>query len=278
MYFKDIQTVARFFSHPPTPLYIGAWLLSCCKSCSNLAIKAVASRVAIAALGMLMLLGAAPPLAAQTQSPEHDMGSIREIVQKFVHTEISKIGVPGKIEVGQIDQQLRLSRCAKVPEVFFSNSDRKIGHTSVGVRCNGEKAWTIYVPVRVGVFARVTVVSRALPRGHVIASGDIRKEYKDLASLVDGYLKNPQDAVGKSLSQSMTLGAVVTPLIIQPARSVRRGDRVTILASRKGVEVRMAGVALADGVPGARIKVRNITNSKIVQGVVTKHGEVQVKI
>ncbi|MEE8387215.1 MAG: flagellar basal body P-ring formation chaperone FlgA [Acidiferrobacterales bacterium] len=235
-------------------------------------------RYAVMGLGMLLSLGLVSLLAAQVLPPQQDIETIRKSVRKFLYAEIKKIGKPGEVTVSHLDSQLRLSRCDKTPEVFFLNRSRKFGSLSVGVRCKGSNTWTIYVPVRVGVLAKVTVVSRALLRGHVISATDIHQETKDLANLSEGYLLDVRDVIGKSLSQSMVIGAVITPALIKPARAIRRGDKVTILFHRKGVEIRMPGIAMADGAPGERVRVRNILSKKVLQGIVTKHGEIKVQI
>lgn len=229
-------------------------------------------------LAALLLIAFAPPLVAQTITPPHDIESIREAAHQFVKLDFSKRGKTGEIKVGRLDSRLRLPRCSTKLEAFFPTHTRKIGNLSVGVRCRGIKTWTLYVPVRVGVLDKVVVVSHALPRGHVISARDIQLETRDLASLSGGYLLNPRDVIGQSLRRPIVIGAVITPAAIKPARAIRRGEKVTILARRKGIEVRMTGVALADGAPGELIRVRNILSKKIIQGIVTKYGEVMIRI
>ena len=153
-----------------------------------------------------------------------------------------------------------------------------MGNFSLGIRCEGRKNWTVYVPVKVGIMGNVLVASRALPRGHVIKASDLQLETRDLATLHGGYITETRSAIGQSLRRPLIIGAVITPNTIKPARVIRRGEKVTILAERKGLEVRMSGVALADGAPGDLLKVRNVLSKKVIQGIITKHGEVKVRI
>jgi len=277
MYFLNILVSSTTVCFPRGAFKFCDLIQQAGKSLANLGHQSPVSRLALM-LGLLLSLGLPSPLAAQVLSPRQDIESIRNIVQKFLRAEISNIGKPGTIKVGHLDPELSLPRCSKVPDVFFLNHNRKIGKLSVGVRCKGNKTWTVYVPVRVGVLAKVAVVSRALPRGHVISANDIQKETRDLGNLTDGYFSNSRDIIGKSLNRRMVIGAVITPASIKPAGKVRRGAKVTILARRKGVEVRMPGTALASGTPGMTIKVLNNLTDKVVQGVVTKHGEVRIEI
>ncbi len=229
-------------------------------------------------LAALLLIVMAPPLAAQIVAPPQDVESIRETVRQFLEVETARQGKKGEIKVSRLDPRLRLAQCDRKLEAFFPNYGRKIGNLSIGVRCKGIKTWTIYVPVRIGVLDKVVVASRALPQGHVIVASDIQLETRDLSTLSGGYLLKPREVMGQSLRRPVIIGAVITPTSVKPTRAIRRGEKVTILASRKGIEVRMSGVALADGAPGDLIRVRNILSKKIIQGIVTKYGEVRVRI
>lgn len=228
--------------------------------------------------GVLLFIVIAPPLAAQVVAPPQDIESIRKAVRQFLQVETLRQGKKSEIKVSRLDPRLRLARCDRKLEAFFPNHARKIGNLSVGVRCEGVKTWTIYVPVRIGVLDKVVVASRALPRGRVITASDIQLETRDLATLSGGYLLKSREVMGQSLRRPLMIGAVITPTSIKPARAIRRGEKVTILAGRKGIEVRMSGVALADGAPGDLVRVRNILSKKIIQGIVTKYGEVRVRI
>ena len=55
---------------------------------------------------------------------------------------------------------------------------------------------------------------------------------------------------------------------------VRAGDRVQMIARLGDIEVRANGVALGSGDNGARLRVRNDSSGKIVDGMVSAPGEV----
>ena len=61
-----------------------------------------------------------------------------------------------------------------------------------------------------------------------------------------------------------------------PDYAVKRGQEVTLLASAGGIQVRMAGRALADGREGARLRVQNLSSQAVVEGVVETDGVVRV--
>lgn len=226
-----------------------------------------------------VLIAAIPPsLTAQMVASPQSLTSIRNATHKFLKLEMSKRKILGKIVIGRLNQDLHLAQCSKELEVSFPRKRKMIGNLSIGVSCRGINTWTFYVPVRIGVISKVLVASHALAQGHKISIEDVQMVSMDLANLSDGYLLTQRAVIGKSLRQALTIGAVITPASIRSVTGVHRGEKVTILAHRKGVEVRMQGIALADGSPGDRIKVRNSINKEINEGIITKHGEVRVDI
>jgi flagellar basal body P-ring formation protein FlgA len=71
---------------------------------------------------------------------------------------------------------------------------------------------------------------------------------------------------------------VLTPNDAQPQRLVRRGETVTVVSRSGGIEVRAGGTALTDGARGERIRVRNDSSRRIVEGVVTAAGRIEVTL
>ncbi|MCY1411705.1 flagella basal body P-ring formation protein FlgA [compost metagenome] len=57
---------------------------------------------------------------------------------------------------------------------------------------------------------------------------------------------------------------------------MRRGDAVMIRARSSRVNVVMPGEALADGVPGQQIRVRNLQSQRVVKARVVEPGTVEV--
>jgi flagella basal body P-ring formation protein FlgA len=79
------------------------------------------------------------------------------------------------------------------------------------------------------------------------------------------------------LRQPVAEGAVILPgQLVQP-RAVRRGQRVVIEAVRGAMQVNGSGEALADGMPGERIKVRNVGSGRVVEATVRPDGRVRVE-
>lgn len=222
------------------------------------------------------LLAVAPALsAAELQTTS----SIRDAAARFLRAHQPHVsGGNLQVTVDDLDPRLRLPRCPVPLQTFLPPGGKSLGNTSVGVRCTGARPWTIYVPARVALYGKVLVAARALPRGTPLGAGDFRLARRDLNSLAYGYVTNPKNVLGKRARRLIPAGAALTPETLESPPLVRRGQQVTLLAQVGGLEVRMAGTALADGADGVDIKVRNLSSKRVVEGTVVAAGVVRVRL
>ena len=66
--------------------------------------------------------------------------------------------------------------------------------------------------------------------------------------------------------------------MVRAAIAVRRGERVSILATTAALQVRMEGEALSDGAIGEIIRVRNLSSRQEIEAQVVGPGQVQVRM
>lgn len=225
--------------------------------------------------GAALLLISMAAWSAQAIQP---LASIREAARSFLAAQSDGSGARVQVEIGQLDPRLRLAVCGKPLTAFLPPGGQRQGNTAVGVRCSGPRPWSIYVPARVRVVKKVAVVTHPLPRGSVIHSRDIELVPRDTSSLTAGFFRDRSAVVGKVVTNAVAAGAVLTPQIVKFPLAVHRGERVTLLAQTAGVQVRMAGKAMADGALGQRIRVRSLPSKRIVEGVVRRDGIVSVDL
>lgn len=216
---------------------------------------------------------------AATSAPAQDHERIRERVNLFLLQQLSPAQrKDAKIDIGRLDPRLRLRQCPAPLQAFAVGGRPTVGATSVGVRCPGDRPWTLYVTARVVVFDNVLVAAHALDRGQPIRAGDLQATRKDLSQLPYGYLTDAQTAVGKVLKRSYLPGQVVQPNQLAAPLLVKRGQQVTLHAEAGGIEIHMGGKAMSDGAVGERIRVRNVSSNRIVEGEVIAKGVVRVRI
>ncbi len=222
-------------------------------------------------MGVLLLWLPALAVADEIQS----LLSIEAAVRGFLEEQAQQYE-DVEISVSPLDPRLRLAPCEQPLEAYFPPGGRTTGSTLVGVRCRGEHPWSLYVSATVAVQELVVVTARPVSRGLPLSAGDVVLERRDLSRVTSGFLTDPAAAIGKSVTRGLGQGIILSPNMLKAALLVRRGERVTLTAKTGGLEVRMQGEALADGVEGQRIRVRNLSSKREVEGVVVAPGVIEV--
>ena len=220
-------------------------------------------------------LGLAGPARAAEDAIQ-PLDAIQQRAQQFLAEQHRARVEPPQIRMKALDPRLRLPECGAALEAFFPSGAKPFGNTSVGVRCPGSRPWTVYQRASVRIYEPVIVAGRFLPKGTVLSPLDLNAERRDLSTLAGGYETVPDHLLGKQVRQGLPAGAVVSPQAVKALPLIRQGETVTLLIRQGGMEVRSSGVALNDAESGQRLKVRNETSKRIVEGTATASRQVEV--
>lgn len=203
---------------------------------------------------------------------------LRATVEDYLKLQLpDSPGVRNEIAVNPIDSRLRLAACNAALEPFLPPGQRLDANVTVGVRCS-QPAWSIYLPAQLHRYANVLIAKRPFTANEVLSAADVEIKQADLAALSRGYFLPDNSLTGYVARRPIQAGAVLHAGMLSPPMLVKRGDRVAIVAASGGLEIRVFGVALADGVQGGRIAVRNASSNRIVQTIVTQPGTVEVRL
>ncbi|HEY7775363.1 MAG TPA: flagellar basal body P-ring formation chaperone FlgA [Kineobactrum sp.] len=214
-----------------------------------------------------------PPVSA-TQALQ-SLENIRTTAERFVLKRLGSTASGASATAGQLDSRLRLARCERPLEAFAVAGDRLAGNTSVGVRCPG--SWKLYVPVKVEVLLRVLALKRPLERGSILTEDDLGYVTVDTRRLAQGYFTSITEVSGQTVKRSAASGTILTNALIEQSPVISRGQRVALSASGTGIAVQAPGQALADARMGERVRVKNLSSGKVVEGVVLGPGTVEVR-
>ena len=233
---------------------------------------------AAAVLGLLfVLLHASASIAAADAIEDHErIRATAETYAASVTTSLAPAGANIRATATRLDPRLRLPACSAAISAFGMSGQTGIP-SSVGVRCDGERPWSIYVPVRVEVIADVVVLAAVAERGAPLRAEQLRLEPRDVGGLIRGYLTDIAATEGMVLTRPLQPGAVLDPSVLAPERIVRRGERVHLRAESGPLKVSMEGEALADAARGERVRVRNMASGTVVEGIVAEVGVVQMR-
>lgn len=207
---------------------------------------------------LLSLLLALPAQAADFQS----VASIRAAALSTLD--------PATEAEASVDASLRLPACPSPLQA------RATGNRTVEVACPQAGGWKLFVPVTVRREQDVLVLTRGVGAGEVLAAADIGSVRRDTARIAGAVLSDTQSAIGRVARRAMGAGTLLSAGDLVSPRIIRRGDSVALVSRRGGVEVRVAGKALADAGEADRVPVENLSSRRVVQGVATASGDVLV--
>lgn len=224
------------------------------------------------ALGLLLL--------ATTLQAAPDWQEAQEI-QEAARAYISGLalrahGVQPGITVDPPDRRLRLPRCPQKLEAFMPPGGRTQGRTVVGIRCPEGAQWSIFVPVQIKIERTVVVAGRPLPRGTRLKREDLKLASLDVSRVRGSYITELERAIGTQIKRPLSVGQPLTSAVLAAPRLIKRGQTVRLVLKTGAITVRSRGKALADGAPGDRIRVRNRSSKRIVEGKVISSDTVQL--
>lgn len=208
-----------------------------------------------------------------------DMAAVAEaLIVRGVDQSSSNTSGDTSVQASQLDHRLKLAKCS-VPLAASVRPGTVVGpKTLVVVQCTGAKPWKIYVPVEISVRRTVWTARQALPRGHVLTAADLVDDVRDIARMTSSYVSSIESLIGQKLKTSILAGRVLTLQLIEADSIVQRGQTVTLTVSTGGLDIRMTGKALSDGVLNQRIRVENLNSGRVVEGIVRSRESVEILV
>ena len=144
-------------------------------------------------------------------------------------------------------------------------------------RVDGRVRENLALRTRLEAFAPVAVAAIDLPRGAVVAPGDLRLMERNLGVLREPFL-DTESLVGKRVRRALRAGEVLRKGLLDTPPVVRRGDLVSVMLRSGRLLLTAKGRARDNGVTGETIRVRNIASNKELLCRVVAPGMVDVEI
>lgn len=221
-------------------------------------------------LTLLALLYLVSPSASATTPQNHV--EIRDTVFAFVRTQTQ--GLPGKvsIQVEELDKRIILPACTSL-EAFLPAGARLNGNSSVGVRCNAKKGWSVFVPVTVRISVSLLTASNTLQQGQIVRAEDLAGLSSE--TLQADALTDPARAIGKVMKFGIGKGQLLRQNMLRDPYTVTQGQTVQLLVEGQGFSIRSEGQALISAAEGQTASVRTTSGQKVT-GVV-KNGIIEIR-
>ncbi|WP_420210298.1 flagellar basal body P-ring formation chaperone FlgA [Burkholderia aenigmatica] len=241
---------------------------------------AIAARMAAARAASAAPAPRATPVSANPAQPvtppgQQDPESIRRAALAFLQQQIA--GLPGKTTVTVTTAFPRgLAACTTL-EPFLPTGARLWGRTTVGVRCAGERPWTVYLQAKVAVQATYYVAARQIAPGEPLSAADLVARDGDLTVLPLAVITDPAQAIGATALARISAGLPLRQDLLKSAASVSAGQTVRVVAAGPGFTISAEGSALANAAPGQSVRVR-MAAGQIVTAIVKDAGTVEIPL
>ena len=207
--------------------------------------------------------------------------SIRNTVADFLSASVqtspttaAHSNASSTITVGKLDARLALDQCQTPLSAFLPAGARLYGKTTVGVRCDGHKPWTVYVPAKIVSIGKYLVAKRSLARGRILVAEDVEYAQQDTSTLPRNHIADIGNVIGMALKHQLSPGRTVTANMLTRPDAIKKGQQVTIYSRSSGLLVSSVGIAMANAAEGARVKVKNPRSRRIIEGIVRADGNV----
>jgi flagellar basal body P-ring formation protein FlgA len=223
-------------------------------------------------------VAAAPQASNANANPNaamQDGEAIRVAALNFLQQQAA--GLPGKVEITVTPVFPRgLAACSAL-DPFMPTGARLWGRMTVGVRCVGERPWTLYVQARVSINATYYQAARAIAPGEVLTNADLVARDGDITAMPQAIVTDPAQAVGAVALSRVPAGLPLRTDMLRAASSVAIGQNVHVVAGGSGFSISAEGTAMNNAAPGQQIRVKT-AGGQIITGVVKDAQTVEVSL
>ncbi|VAW94145.1 hypothetical protein MNBD_GAMMA22-2161 [hydrothermal vent metagenome] len=206
------------------------------------------------------------------------MLELREKAFNFIKSQ-AKNNPTMRIEFARWDHRLKLSKCDKNKiTAFYPGKQQRLGNVSIGLRCNKQHSWTIYLRAHITMQQNIVLSKRFISRGTVINKDDLVIENIKISNANIQFFHLKKNIIGKVAKRSIASGKVISATALKLATIIKRGQQVVIIAKTSGIIIRTKGKALSDGAKGQIVKVKNSRSKRELQATVIAPNMVKVNM
>ncbi|MFM4828566.1 MULTISPECIES: flagellar basal body P-ring formation chaperone FlgA [Aeromonas] len=199
---------------------------------------------------------------------------MQEQAQTFV---LDQLDVPldaqAEVTAGTIDERLPLNHCEEGLTISLPAKMEIRRNTTVYLKCEGDKPWDLYLPVRVSIQKPYVTVAAPVAKGDILSESMLTLAYQDQTLIRGDYLTDPASLIGVRSKRELKPGQ---PIRLTQVCVVCKGDQVTLSAENSSMQIKTMARALQDGSFGDMIRLVNIRSGRAVQGQVSAVGSVVV--
>lgn len=181
-----------------------------------------------------------------------------------------------QIQLRPLDKRLKLERCSTPLQASLPYNISNHTNTSVSIQCLSGNGWKIFVSAKIKNIKNIYINQNTIKKGQFITVADLSLKKTDINTLRNGYFTHTDKLIGNIAVRNIRANSILTPHMIEKPNLIHKGDRVTLLVSKRGFEVRMQGQAMTHGGAGEHIRVRALSSKRVIEGIIVSPGVVRV--
>jgi len=224
---------------------------------------------------LILLFYLCQPVFA-VDSPYENHTEISQAAEEFILSSSKRLAGNVSVSLHPIDHRLNLKKCSSPLEIKTTGGTIKAGRNTLKISCSSPSTWRIFITSTVQVTKKILVIKHFVNKGQLLTKEDISFRKVNVSKLHNRYLENEANIIGKEVTRNLQAGSILTANNLTNPILIKRGDTVNIIAQREGFKITMKGQAMANGSIGERIKVKNLSTKKIINGSVTSKHSVKV--
>lgn len=199
---------------------------------------------------------------------------LQERAQEFVYEQLAvPLDAKAEVTAATLDERLPLTRCEDSLTISLPAKMEIRRNTTVYMKCEEDKPWDVYLPVRVSIQKPYVTVVNPVAKGDLLTKSQLVLAYLDQTLIRGDYLSDTTALIGVRSKRELKPGQ---PVRLSQVCVVCKGDQVTLTAENNHFEIKTMARALQDGSFGEIIRLVNIRSGKTVQGKVSAVGAVTV--
>jgi flagellar basal body P-ring formation protein FlgA len=212
---------------------------------------------------------------AQQAGNSTDGEAIRAAALAFLQQQTA--GLPGKVDITVMPSFPRgLAPCSAL-DPFMPTGARLWGRVTVGVRCVGDRPWTMYVQARISVNATYYLAARAIAPGDVLTQADLVARDGDLTAMPQAVITDPAQAVGATALARIGANLPLRSDMLRASSAVSVGQSVHVVADGAGFAISAEGSVMNNASPGQQVRVKT-ASGQVITGIVKDSQTVEIRM
>jgi flagella basal body P-ring formation protein FlgA len=227
---------------------------------------------------------AATSATSKPSTIKHGPASLEAKVYEVIERNLASKGLPegSKVEI-KFNATIRELLALTEPPYHFEidpqqRSTNWLGLVSLKIRIyrNDDLLQTVPVLAQVQVKAQIAIAARTINSKAKLSNQDVEMSWREITSLSEKFITEMENLADQQAKRMIPPGTIITADMLEPLPLVKRGQLVTVLYNRDGLEIKLIGKVMQNGYRDDTVQVRNERSKEVFRAKVIGAGQVLV--